>query len=472
MTQVKIICTIGPGSNNTQTLINLEKLGMNIIRLNGSHNTLDWHKKTISVIRKTLPNIPIIFDIPGTKIRLGEFKDKTLKINEEIVLTFNKKYKGSEKLVINYQNILKKIKINKRIFIDDGKIILKIKKKIGDDLICKSLVNGIILKNKGITFESVKLKNTNLISAKTKKYISFAKKNDLDFLGLSFTKSDIHIMEIKKILKNDTVKIIDKIEDNDGLKNLTKILKVTDGILIDRGDLSSSKNMDNITILQKQILKDSNKYSVPSIIGTGLLNSTIDGLFPSKSEISDITNAVYDGCSAIMLSNETVDRVSAEKSVKFLKKILDSTLNINNKNKQTQLENVSNELSFFAKEICANLPITKIVAITLTGYAARIISHRGVKQKILAVTNNKKRAKSFNLIKSTEGIYLNIKFSYKSTDHIIKALKELWLKNKIKNSDVLLVLAVGYPKKGNKMNLMQVHKVLDLMDTFRCKKNK
>ncbi len=176
MTQVKIICTIGPGSNNTQTLINLEKLGMNIIRLNGSHNTLDWHKKTISVIRKTLPNIPIIFDIPGTKIRLGEFKDKTLKINEEIVLTFNKKYKGSEKLVINYQNILKKIKINKRIFIDDGKIILKIKKKIGDDLICKSLVNGIILKNKGITFESVKLKNTNLISAKTKKYISFAKK--------------------------------------------------------------------------------------------------------------------------------------------------------------------------------------------------------------------------------------------------------------------------------------------------------
>ena len=279
-------------------------------------------------------------------------------------------------------------------------------------------------------------------------------------------------MEIKKILKNDTVKIIAKIEDNDGLKNLTKILKVTDGILIDRGDLSSSKNMDNITILQKQILKDSNKYSVPSIIGTGLLNSTIDGLFPSKSEISDITNAVYDGCSAIMLSNETVDRVSAEKSVKFLKKILDSTLNINNKNKQTQLENVSNELSFFAKEICANLPITKIVAITLTGYAARIISHRGVKQKILAVTNNKKRAKSFNLIKSTEGIYLNIKFSYKSTDHIIKALKELWLKNKIKNSDVLLVLAVGYPKKGNKMNLMQVHKVLDLMDTFRWKKNK
>ena len=95
-----------------------------------------------------------------------------------------------------------------------------------------------------------------------------------------------------------------------------------------------------------------------------------------------------------------------------------------------------------------------------------------MKQKILAVTNNKKRAKSFNLIKSTEGIYLNIKFSYKSTDHIIKALKELWLKNKIKNSDVLLVLAVGYPKKGNKMNLMQVHKVLDLMDTFRWKKNK
>ena len=140
---------------------------------------------------------------------------------------FNKKYKGSEKLVINYQNILKKIKINKRIFIDDGKIILKIKKKIGDDLICKSLVNGIILKKKGITFESVKLKNTNLISAKTKKYISFAKKNDLDFLGLSFTKSDIHIMEIKKILKNDTVKIIAKIEDND----VTPYSKIPQGII-------------------------------------------------------------------------------------------------------------------------------------------------------------------------------------------------------------------------------------------------
>ena len=118
------------------------------------------------------------------------------------------------------------------------------------------------------------------------------------------------------------------------------------------------------------------------------------------------------------------------------------------------------------------MPITKIVAITLTGYAARIISHQDLRQNILAVTNNKKRAKSFNLIKGTEGFYVNLKFSHKSTDHIIKSLKELLISGKINNTDTILVLAVGYPKKGNKMNLMQIHKVSDLVNTFNWKKKK
>ena len=147
---------------------------------------------------------------------------------------------------------------------------------------------------------------------------------DIDFLGLSFTKSDTHINRVKKLLNNNSIKIIAKIEDKSGVKNLNNILKVSDGILIDRGDLASNSNLENTTILQKQILKSSNEMSVPSIIGTGLLNSMIDNYYPSKSEVSDITNAVYDGCSAVMLSAETVNLKSAEKSIKILNKILKS----------------------------------------------------------------------------------------------------------------------------------------------------
>jgi pyruvate kinase len=473
MNNVKIICTIGPETNNPKSLKNFKRLGMDLVRLNGSHNSLAWHKKTINIIRKILPELPILFDIPGTKVRLGNFEKKPLSFGEKIILTFDKKYKGKEKFIINFQNIIKKITVNKKIYIEDGEIILKIMGKDQKDLICKSLTNGEISPNKGIMFESLKLNNKGLISSNDKRLISFVKKMDIDFLGLSFTKSDTHINRVKKLLNNNSIKIIAKIEDKSGVKNLNNILKVSDGILIDRGDLASNSNLENTTILQKQILKSSNEMSVPSIIGTGLLNSMIDNYYPSKSEVSDITNAVYDGCSAVMLSAETVNLKSAEKSIKILNKILKSSVIEKNKyKKKRKLENISHELSKFARDICNKLPITKIVAITLTGYAARIISHQDLRQNILAVTNNKKRAKSFNLIKGTEGFYVNLKFSHKSTDHIIKSLKELLISGKINNTDTILVLAVGYPKKGNKMNLMQIHKVSDLVNTFNWKKKK
>jgi len=228
MNNVKIICTLGPETNNSISLLNFKKAGMDLVRLNGSHNSLDWHKKTIKTVRKILPEVPIIFDIPGTKIRLGEFEDKYISLGEKITLTFDKKYVGNSKFIINYENIARKIKINKKIYIEDGEIILKIIEKDGKDLICRSLTKGKISPNKGIMFESLKLNNKDLVSYNDRKYINFVKKMNIDFLGLSFTKSDTHINKVKKLVNNDSIKIIAKIEDKKGVKNLNKILKIAD----------------------------------------------------------------------------------------------------------------------------------------------------------------------------------------------------------------------------------------------------
>ena len=469
--RVKIVCTLGPSTSDPENLKNFKKDGMDLIRLNGSHATKIWIKKTVLSIRRELPMTPILIDLPGSKIRIKNLNHKrNISVNDEVIFTCDGKYKDNKKIILNNDEIYKKVKLNSKIFADDGNLIFKVLKKKGKDIFCKVLEDGFLTNGTGISF-NIKNIQKDLISKNDISLIKFLKKINPDFIGVSNAKNAIHITQIRNLIKNNKVNIIAKIENMEGIKNLENILKVSDGIMIDRGDLSLSSEIVNIVTIQKDIIEISKKFGKPVIVATELLSTMIKKTVPSKSEIADITNAVYDGCSATMLSNETVLGKNPRLIIKEMKKIINSASlhQLKKESLKKKKYDISEITCRAAVDVSKNLPISKIIVITKTGYAARLLSFHNLKQQIFAVTNCKNTARSFNLIKGTEGTFLKINFFQKSTDHIIDTINKLYKIGKINSKDLILVVAVGYPKKGNKMNLLQIHKVHDLIETFKWK---
>ena len=465
--KVRIVCTIGPNSLNKTSLKKFYLAGMSVARLNGSHSDLNWHKKAVKTIRETFPELPILFDIPGKKIR-------TLQLNSDyhfnkghlITLTTNVKYKGSDKVPINYPLLHKDVKAGDIIMADDGTLKFKVKSIKGKDIIIQSNNKGILKSRKGINIPKVLIKKED-ITKEDKKLIHFACKFNLEFIGLSFIETTSQIDKIKKLIKNQVPKIVSKIENYKGIKNVDTISKNSDVIMIDRGDLSVETNLQSIALNQKKIIEISKKNNCPVIVATEMLNSMIDNPFPTKAEITDITNAVIDGCSATMLSGETAIGKFPVESIKLMKKTISSAENYISKkilNKNFLSDNIFND---YIGKIVENSPVTKIVVITRSGYAAKVISSKMPEKPILAISDDKFSSKSFNLFPGTKGIYYKEKFPKNTSDHVFKIISFLYKNKYIIKNDNIIVTGLIYPYPGCRMNFIQYHKVPELVKNFK-----
>lgn len=469
MNKTKIIATIGPKTNNKSYIQKLHRSGMSIARLNGSHNTLDWHLKTIKLIKKLIPNMPILFDMPGKKIRTCTLvKEPSFKVNDTIILTTNSKYQGKDKVPINKDNLHNFIKKNDIIFADDGTLRFVVVKISGRDIYCKAKNSGKLKSAKGINVPHVKLGKDKL-SIKEKKILDFIVKHKVNFVGVSFVESKNYIKEIRNYCKVNTLKVIAKIENQGGLNNMDAIISATDGVMIDRGDLSTETNFENIALHQKDIVKKCNLFAKPVIVATEMLNSMIENPFPTKAEVADISNAVLDGASAIMLSGETAVGEHPIESVKVMHKICKATELKYNLINTKLADNIPIAIGKSISELCKNLPITKIIAVTLSGYAARAVSAQMLPQPIIAVSNNELVANSFNLYRGTVGVYVNVKFNKNNLEHVPKCIEYLWKNKAITSQDIILVASVGYPQTGRRMNMIQTHYVKDLVKLFNWK---
>tara|TARA_X000000950_G_scaffold108424_2_gene136748 strand:+ start:16195 stop:17616 length:1422 start_codon:yes stop_codon:yes gene_type:complete len=467
--RTKIVATIGPKVSDRKNLIKLYKAGMNIARLNGSHNNLAWHEKTIKNLKDYLPDVPILFDIPGKKIRTCNLiNEPEFKKNDIIILTTNISYKGNQKVPINNTKLHLLLKPNDKFFADDGTLAFKVKKIIKKDIYCYALNDGKLKNSKGINVPHINL-GIDKLSKKEISYINFAVKNSVNFIGVSFVESKTYIKEIRNIIKQDKLKIIAKIENQGGLNNMQSIIKHSDGIMIDRGDLSIETNIESIAINQKEIIKTCQMLSKPVIVATEMLDSMILKPFPTKAEIVDISNAVLDGASCVMLSGETAVGNFPTEAIKIMSKVSKKIEENNNINKDKFSQDIPKAIGHSIAMLCEVLPITKVIAITISGFAARALSAQNIKQPILAISNDYFNAKGFNLYRGTTGIYVKVPFKKNSLAHVSQCLKILWEKSLINSKDVILVTAVGYPNTGNRMNLIQTHNVKDLKNTFKWK---
>ncbi|MCG2713059.1 MAG: pyruvate kinase [Candidatus Omnitrophica bacterium] len=331
MVKTKIICTIGPASNNYSTLRKMMLAGMDVARLNFSHGNLSRHAKVINLVRtlnkKYSRHLKILGDLEGYRIRIGKLKKEVvLKKRQTLLLSSGAILCGKGSIPFDYEGPISDIKNGLFIYIDDGNIALKVKSRSNGCLQTEVIVPGVLKEHKGINIPDINLRFSGLTD-KDKKDIEFSVKNKLDYIAQSFVRSKKDILNFRDLVKDrlPNCKIIAKIENRQGIKNIDEIIAVSDGIMVARGDMGVSLPIYEIAVIQKMIIKKCNRMKKFVITATQMLESMTENLRPTRAEVTDVANAFLDGSDYLMLSAETAAGKHPVESVNMMNQIIKFT---------------------------------------------------------------------------------------------------------------------------------------------------
>ncbi len=463
MSRRKIVATIGPATASVEAVRRLADAGMNVARLNGSHATLEWHVRAIALIREAAPHVPILLDIPGRKIRTARLDhEPSFALGDTVILTTDLSYDGREKVPVNYADLHLDLSGGDVILADDGQLRFTVVKIADRDIVCRAEAAGTLRSAKGINVPMVTLR-TALVTDRDRHMLDFTRDHGVDLVGISFVETAHHIQAIRDLIGGSRPGIVAKVENQGAMDHLDEIVAAADAIMIDRGDLSVETTLESVALSQKRILLAARRVACPVIVATEMLHSMIASPNPTKAEVSDITNAVLDGASALMLSGETAMGAFPFEAVATMRRIVDhAAAFVDGESTSETQEAIPSAVSDAVGLLCSRTPITKIVAVTISGYAARMVASQLPRQPILAVSNDAENARAFNLLPGVTGVHVDVPFSRQSTDHIAICLEHLWRRRLVDEEDLVLVVAVGYPRSGNRMNLLEVHRIEDV----------
>lgn len=470
----KIVCTLGPSSDSVKEITNLINAGMNVARLNFSHGTYEHHAKLINNIHKaekiTGKRIGILQDLQGPKIRIGEMPKEgiDLKNNQIVTFTVNSTIGHIEKdndvvIPINYKNIIKDVKKNDIILINDGLIEVKILKVGKVHLRCKVKDGGTVKKGNGINLPTSSI-SQKTITAKDKRDLEFGLNHNVDFVALSFVKSAQDLHELRKMIqrKKKNTAIIAKIERHEAIKSLNKIIQVSDGVMVARGDLGADMRAEQVPIVQKRMIALANKYGKPVITATQVLYSMVKNPRPTRAEISDAANAVFDHTDAIMLSNETAVGKYPVQATATLTKVSAAVEKEMQKYKELQTEIISprkcltpiNATCLNACELASDTKADFLIIYTNDGYTARQVARHRHYIPIITITNNEKTARELTLVWGMNDIYVH-PIQQNSTNKVAEIIKFLKNKKKIKKGNKVVVVC-NASKKEKLITTLQI----------------
>ena len=378
--RTKIVVTIGPVTANKQMIEKLIRSGVDVFRLNFSHGDHKTHENSINMIReaskKVGKEVAILQDISGPKIRIGDI-DGVLRLNRGDTVKLVKEKKDNQKstLTLSYPQIIDMVNIDEYVFFADGTVQSIVTNKDKNSLTLKILNQGELTSRKGVNFPKTELK----ISSITKKDIDdlrFGAEHKVDIVALSFVQSKNDIKQAKKILKQNGHKpfIVSKIEMGKALKNLKSILKSSDGVMVARGDLGAEFGVTKLPRIQKKIIKKANQQNKPVIVATQMLTSMKENPFPTRAEVSDIANAIYDGTDAVMLSDETT---VGEYPLEAVKVLVDTIRDVEKDypyNKDFEPKDASEAISKSAVDLSKYLNKKALVTFTSSGASAKSLS--------------------------------------------------------------------------------------------------
>ncbi len=405
MRKTKIVCTIGPASSSEEVLKKMIEAGMNVARLNFSHGTHEQHRKVIETIKKVREEmdapIAILLDTKGPEYRIKTFEKGKITLCDGDVFTFtSKEVVGNEKRVsVSYKGISSELEVGDRILLNNGLMVFEVTGVNEDDVVCKVITGGVLSDRKSMSFPG-KVLNQVYLSEQDKKDLLFGIENDVDFIACSFVSNRQDIVDVKNFLKEngcDNIELIAKIENRAGVDNIKEICDECSGIMIGRGDMGVEIPFEELPAIQKHLISTCRMWGKRVITATEMLESMINNPRPTRAEISDVANAVYDGTSAIMLSGETAMGKYPIETVKTMSKIAEETeRNIDYGNNfydnyaDFKIRNILDAISHSVCGMAIDINAKLIVACTRSGITARMVSRFRSPIPIVGMTTDEK----------------------------------------------------------------------------------
>lgn len=456
MKKTKIVCTIGPASESLEVLEQLVLSGMNAARLNFSHGDHEEHGKRIKAIKdireKLKKPISIMLDTKGPEIRTGNFRDGKAEVKEGQNFTFTTNDVTGDSTIcsISYKDLPKDIKIGDIILVDDGLIGFKVLSINGTEISCTVLNSGTIGNHKGVNVPGAPI-NIPALTQKDIDDIVFGVKNGVDIIAASFVRKSGDVISINRLLEENgagDILVVSKIESQEGVNNIDDILKFSDGIMVARGDLGVEIPVEDVPLVQKMIIDKCNKAGKPVITATQMLDSMMRNPRPTRAEVTDVANAIFDGTDCIMLSGETASGAYPVESVKTMARIAERTeMSLDydallEKRKPKSARTIPDAICFSACTTAAELMVSAIITATMTGYSAKMVSKFRPRQPIIAVTPSDNVARRLSIV---WGVYPFLMSNPDSTDDIMDISVEKALESGIVKKGELVVIAAGLP---------------------------
>ena len=403
MRKTKIICTIGPASENEKTLTEMCKAGMNVARLNFSHGTHEEHEKKIALVKSVrekldLP-IAIMLDTKGPEYRIGTFAEGKVEVNSGDTFTFTTDDVEGDatRVSVNYKDLIRNLSVGDRILVNNGLVIFEVRQLDGNDAICDVVIGGALSNRKSMSFPN-KVMPGPFLSEQDKADLLFGIQHDVDFVAASFVSTKNDVVELRDFLDahgGNTIDIIAKIENRSGVDNVEEICELCDGIMIARGDLGVEIPFVEVPAIQKLLIKKCRMLGKRVITATEMLESMIYNPRPTRAEISDVANAVYDGSSAIMLSGESAAGKYPVEAVRNMAKIAEYTEQHTSYRERflTSDFGIQNNLDAISHATCAmaiDVNAKGIVVCSVSGKTAMMVSRFRSPVDIIGMTTNPK----------------------------------------------------------------------------------
>lgn len=475
MRKTKIICTIGPSSENIETLRKLASYGTDVIRLNFSHGDYEEHGRRIRMIKEVRQEmkkpLAILIDTKGPEIRIGDFENEGIVLEEgqTFILTTDEVLGNHERVSISYKDLPRYIRRDDPILLDDGLIELKaVEVQSSRNIVCRVLNGGRLGSRKGVNLPGVPV-NLPAVTHKDIQDIKFGIANDIDFIAASFVRKPSDVLAIRKILEDENashIHIIAKIENQEGVNQIDDILKVSDGIMVARGDLGVEIPTEDVPIIQKEIIRKCNMAGKPVITATQMLDSMIRNPRPTRAETNDVANAIYDGSDAIMLSGETAAGKYPVEALKTMAKIAERVENTIRYHENTSVSyaspsTITNAISHATCATAMELGAAAIITATTSGYTTRMVSKFRPSCAILATTTSERTYRKLSLV---WGVFPYLAPKMMNTDEMIEQSVGIAVDSHIVKNGDLVVITAGVPVGvSGTTNLIKVHVIGDVL---------
>ena len=469
MKKTKIVCTIGPKTESKEVLKQLLEAGMNVMRLNFSHGDYEEHGRRISNLREVMAETgmraAILLDTKGPEIRTIKLEggnDVSLVAGQEFTFTTDRTVIGNNKIVaVTYEGFASDLKAGDTVLVDDGLIAMEVKEVSGNEVKCIVKNNGDLGENKGINLPNVSV-NLPALAEKDINDLKFGCEQGIDFVAASFIRKAEDVLAVRKVLcenGGENVKIISKIENQEGLNNFNEILEVTDGVMVARGDLGVEIPVEEVPFAQKMMIEKCNEAGKPVITATQMLDSMIKNPRPTRAEANDVANAIIDGTDAVMLSGETAKGKYPVEAVKVMARIAEKTdpLIYTNVEFDNEEATITEAVAKGTVDVAEALEAKLIVVGTGTGRAAKSLRKYFPTARILALTNSQTTA---NQLLLSRGVLSVVAEKPESLDCFFKQAEAEAVKTGlVKSGDIIVVTCGEQVYVQGTTNTMKVIKV-------------